>query len=184
MGKLSVANSRYRYINEGEWPSGSVDIHHVIVRKSLVKPFFLLPIACFFFFSFKVMENSVTLFLWSFLLGGLLVILFLLWKPVNKESVIIMPAFGVQLETHYSSGRITRRFIPAGDILRPVLLECVTPITCYWSLSLFGRGKEELMLVFKELRLRPPMKMLLPIWKALCASIDKKESPTAYRDDG
>ncbi|XVF62309.1 hypothetical protein PTKIN_Ptkin08bG0207000 [Pterospermum kingtungense] len=60
-----------------------------------------------------------------------------------------MPAFGVQLETHYSSGRITRRFIPAGDILKPVLLECVTPVTCYRSLSLLVHGKEELMLVFK-----------------------------------
>lgn len=86
-----------------------------------------------------------------------------------------MPAFGVQLETHYTSGRIIRRFIPAGEILKPVLLECVTPVTCYWSLSLLVRGKEELVLVFKELH--PPMKMLLPIWKALCASIDNKEGP-------
>ncbi|XP_022741006.1 uncharacterized protein LOC111292741 isoform X2 [Durio zibethinus] len=187
MGKISIANSRYSYINEGEWPSGSVDIHNIIVRKSFVKSFFvpilvfvlLLPIASYFF-SFK--ENSATLLLWSFLLSGLLVILLLLWKPVDKESVIIMPAFGVQLETHYSSGRIIRRFIPAGEILKPVLLECVTPVTCYWSLSLLVRGKEELMLVFKELR--PPTKMLLPVWKALCASIDNKESPVTYREDG
>ncbi|XP_040945429.1 uncharacterized protein [Gossypium hirsutum] len=67
-----------------------------------------------------------------------------------SESVIIMPAFGVQLETHYTSGRIIRRFIPAGEILKPVLLECVTPVTCYWSLSLLVRGKEELVLVFKD----------------------------------
>ncbi|XVF18151.1 hypothetical protein REPUB_Repub10bG0187500 [Reevesia pubescens] len=184
MGKISVVNSGYSYINEGELPSGSVDIHHVIVRRSFRKAFFvpilLLPIACFYFFSFK--ENSATLRFWSLLLSGLLVILLFLWKPVDKESVIIMPAFGVQLETHYSSGRIIRRFIPAGEILKPVLLECVTPVTCYWSLSLLVRGKEELMLVFKELR--PPMKMLLPIWKALCASIDNKESPVTYSEDG
>ncbi|XVF59899.1 hypothetical protein PTKIN_Ptkin07bG0313000 [Pterospermum kingtungense] len=178
MGKISIADSRYSYINEDERPSELVDIHHVIVRKSFPRAFFvailLLPIVCSFF-SFK--ENSATLLLWSFLLSGLLllVILLFLWKPVVKESVIIMPAFGVQLETYYSSGRITRRFIPAGEILKPVLLECVTPVTCYWSLSLLVRGKEELMLVFKELR--PPMKMLLPVWKALCGSIDNKESP-------
>ena len=47
------------------------------------------------------------------------------------------------------SGRIIRRFIPAGEILKPVLLECVTPVNCYWSLSLLVSGKEELMLVFK-----------------------------------
>lgn len=103
-----------------------------------------------------------------------------LWKPVKQESVIIMPALGVQLETHFLSGRTTRRFFPIGKILRPVLLECVTPLTCYWSLSLIVRDEGELMLVFKELR--PPVKMLVPIWKALCATIDCKESPDA--DDG
>ncbi|CAL5371408.1 unnamed protein product [Camellia sinensis] len=41
-----------------------------------------------------------------------------------KESIIIMPAFGVQLETHYSR------------------------------------------------ELHPPVKMLIPIWKALCAATD------------
>lgn len=47
------------------------------------------------------------------------------------------------------SGRIIRRFFPLGKILRPVLLECVTPITCYWSLSLVVRDEGELTLVFK-----------------------------------
>ncbi|MBA0643202.1 hypothetical protein Goklo_027513 [Gossypium klotzschianum] len=135
------------YIHEGKWPPGSVDIH--IIEKSLRKAVFvailLIPIACIFL-SLKL-----------------------------SESVIIMPVFGVQLETHYTSGRIIRRFIPAGEILKPVLLECVTPVTCYWSLSLLVRGKEELVLVFKELH--PPMKMLLPVWKALCDSIDNKEGP-------
>ncbi|CAL5371269.1 unnamed protein product [Camellia sinensis] len=81
------------------------------------------------------------------------------------ESIIIMPAFGVQLETHYSrcqtgkrkswfnDGRITHRFIPIEKILKPVLNECVTPVT-----------------FFKELH--PPVKMLIPIWKALCAATD------------
>ncbi|XVE87549.1 hypothetical protein DITRI_Ditri18aG0126400 [Diplodiscus trichospermus] len=183
MGKISVANSRYIYINEDKWPSGSVDIHHVAVRRSSLKAFFvailLLPITCYFF-PFK--ENSAAPFLWSFMLCGLLLILLLLWKPVEKESVIIMPAFGVQLETHYSSGRIVRRFIPAGEILKPVLLECVTPVTCYWSLCLLVREKEELMLVFQELR--PPLKMLLPLWKSLSASIDNKEIPVTNREAG
>ncbi|KAF9603111.1 hypothetical protein IFM89_033836 [Coptis chinensis] len=34
------------------------------------------------------------------------------------------------------------------DILRPMLNECVTPVTCYWSLALIMRGEAELMLVF------------------------------------
>ncbi|KAE8710089.1 WUSCHEL related homeobox 13 isoform 1 [Hibiscus syriacus] len=169
MGKISMA-----YIHEGEWPPGTVDIH--IVKKSLRKAvsvaILLLPFACIFL-SFR--EISATLILWRLLLSGhFVILLLLLWNPVHKESVVIMPAFGVQLETYYASGRIIRRFIPAGEILKPVLLECVTPVTCYWSLSLLVRGKEELVLVFKELR--PPMKMLLPVWKALCASMENKES--------
>ncbi|KAL3376129.1 hypothetical protein AABB24_002861 [Solanum stoloniferum] len=91
-------------------------------------------------------------------------------KPVKKESVLILPAFGVQLETQYGSGKTVRQFVPISRILKPVLTECVTPVTCYWSLSLIIRGEEELMLVFKELR--PPVKMLAPIWKALCAAIE------------
>ncbi|CAL5371404.1 unnamed protein product [Camellia sinensis] len=78
-----------------------------------------------------------------------------------KESIIIMPAFGVQLETHYSrcqtgerkswfnDGRIIHRFIPIEKILKPVLNECVTPVTRYWNLSLIVREEEELELVFK-----------------------------------
>ncbi|GMI86305.1 hypothetical protein like AT4G35530 [Hibiscus trionum] len=184
MGKISMT-----YIREGEWPPGSVDIH--VVKKSLRKAVFvailLLPFACIFL---SLKEISATLILWRLLLSGQFVmLLLLLWNPVHKESVIIMPAFGVQLETHYASGRIIRRFIPAGEILKPVLLECVTPVTCYWSLSLLVRGKEELVLVFKgsqslivrisrnRRKVSYAMKMLLPVWKALCASMENKENP-------
>jgi phosphatidylinositol glycan class H protein len=47
------------------------------------------------------------------------------------------------------SGKIIRRFVPIDKILKPALLECVTPVTCYWSLSLIVREEAELMLVFK-----------------------------------
>ncbi|CAM8995963.1 unnamed protein product [Rhodiola kirilowii] len=65
--------------------------------------------------------------------------------------------------------KVVRRFVPTGKLLQPVLNECVTTVTCYWSLSTVIHGEEELLLVFKELR--PPVKMLVPVWKALCASI-------------
>ncbi|KAF8410642.1 hypothetical protein HHK36_003174 [Tetracentron sinense] len=80
------------------------------------------------------------------------------------------------------SRRVIRRFVPIGNILKPVLNECVTPVTCYWSLALIVRGEEELMLVIKELR--PPVKMLVPIWKALCAATDSKESADTVTEDG
>lgn len=95
----------------------------------------------------------------------------------------------------FYSGRVHRKFVPTGKILRPVLNECVTPVTCYWSLALLLRDDYGLMLVFKvngpafskfsgarygvnglkELilqNLNPPAKMLIPIWKALCAFVD------------
>ncbi|XP_024459234.1 uncharacterized protein LOC18100686 isoform X1 [Populus trichocarpa] len=98
----------------------------------------------------------------------------------DRESVVVIPTFGVQLETHDVSGRIVHRFIPIGKILKPVLLECVSPVTCYWSLSLLLRGEAELMLVFEELR--PPVKMLIPIWKALCDASGIKEGSDTWKD--
>lgn len=50
-----------------------------------------------------------------------------------------------------NSGRVIRHFVPISKILKPVLNECVTPVTCYWSLALIIRGEEQLMLVFKVL---------------------------------
>ena len=47
------------------------------------------------------------------------------------------------------SGKVIRRFVPIDKILKPVLLECVTPVTCYWTLSLIVRGESEMVLVFK-----------------------------------
>ncbi|AES77207.1 GPI-GlcNAc transferase complex, PIG-H component [Medicago truncatula] len=57
-------------------------------------------------------------------------------------------------------GKVTRRFVPIDRILKPVLLECVTPVTCYWTLSLIVREESEMVLVYK---------------KALCAATDNKD---------
>ncbi|XP_057492349.1 uncharacterized protein LOC130777928 isoform X1 [Actinidia eriantha] len=167
-----IANGRYKYIHDDHKDSiEAIDAHHVVVRTSNSRVFFvglsaLLLTATAVSLSL-LKEKSFLILLWSLLLSALLVKLFLR-KPVEKESIIIMSALGVQLETQYGSGRIVRRFIPIDNILKPVLNECVTPVTCYWCLSLIVRGDEELTLVFKELR--PPVKMLIPIWKALCAA--------------
>lgn len=53
----------------------------------------------------------------------------------------------------YCSGKVIRRFVPVDKILKPVLLECLTPVTCYWSLSLIVKGEDELLLVFKVILL-------------------------------
>ena len=47
------------------------------------------------------------------------------------------------------SGKVIRRFIPVDKILKPVLVEHVTPLTCYWSLCLLMREEAELTPVFK-----------------------------------
>uniref|UniRef100_A0A0E0PI09 Phosphatidylinositol N-acetylglucosaminyltransferase subunit H conserved domain-containing protein n=1 Tax=Oryza rufipogon TaxID=4529 RepID=A0A0E0PI09_ORYRU len=112
-----------------------------------------------------LMEGLSTGSVWS-IAFGILVAKCLQYKPVKKESVVIMPTFGVQLEIHFWSGRVHRRFVPIGKILKPLLNECVTPVTCYWSLALLLRDEEELRLVFQKSH--PPVKMLVPVWKALC----------------
>ncbi|KAH7849606.1 hypothetical protein Vadar_020314 [Vaccinium darrowii] len=172
-------NSRYTYVHEDQKGNlEAIDAHHILLRKGNSK-FVLLFLSAILLtttaFSLSTLKHgeSSNILLWSLLLSTTLVIVFLR-KPVEKESVIIMPAFGVQLETHYRSGGTIHRFIPIDKILKPVLNECVTPVTCYWSLSLILREEEELLLVFKELR--PPVKMLIPVWKALCVATDSLET--------
>ncbi|KAM1062449.1 hypothetical protein ACFX13_027435 [Malus domestica] len=180
----SITNSRYTYLHDCKRPCEAVDVHHIIVRKSGAKGLFVYLFAVVIlataFYVFFVKEKSAIIVLWSLLLDAFLVKL--LQKSVEKESIMVMPAFGVQLETHYVSGKIIRRFVPMDKILKPVVLECVTPVTCYWSLSFIVHGEAELVLVFKELR--PPMKMLVPIWKALCAATGTKGSSNACTEDG
>ncbi|CAL1384265.1 unnamed protein product [Linum trigynum] len=95
-------------------------------------------------------DKSPFALLWSLLLSSILLKLGI-GKSVLKESVLIMPHFGVQLETHYRSGRISRRFVPVpvSTILKPLLLEHVNPVTSYWVLSLILLKEEELTPVFK-----------------------------------
>jgi GPI-GlcNAc transferase complex, PIG-H component len=47
------------------------------------------------------------------------------------------------------SGRIDSKFLPMGKILKPVLNERVTPVTCYWSLALLLHDEDQLTLVFQ-----------------------------------
>lgn len=178
MAEKSIVNSRYMYIHEtGKWPSQTqtVDIHHLFRRKN--RRWIIL--ACF---SAVLLLNAFYLLIGQdilvsvllYMIIGVAIIRLLRNKFVEKESVVIIPAFGVQFETHYRSGRAVRRFVPIDKILKPILNECVTPVTCYWSLALILREEDELMLVFKTLQ--PPLKMLLPIWKALCAATVSSES--------
>lgn len=182
MASSSLSSKRYTYIHESgsETRRGAIDIHHVIINRSrstgyprlMGLAFFLVILGASMYF-FLDKDNPLRTLSWSCLLSGFFVVI-QSRKLVKKESVIIMPSFGIQLETQYLSGKTVSRFIPIGKILKPVLVECVTPVTCYWSLSLFLRDKEQLTLVFKELR--PSLKMLVPIWKALCAVTGTEQS--------
>lgn len=67
--------------------------------------------------------------------------------PRMLLSQILLGAYYVLVS--YCSGKVLRRFVPVDKILKPVLLECLTPVTCYWSLSLIVQGEDELLLVFK-----------------------------------
>ncbi|KAJ9551129.1 hypothetical protein OSB04_015174 [Centaurea solstitialis] len=197
---LTISNARFTYVHDdGKFlPSNAVDTHHIVARRGVVKPIaiylFVMLLVAYAIFLHLEKGKPVTTVIWSVFVGALLIKL-LIWSSIVKgedlrqvliligaESVVIMPAFGVQLETHYGSGRINRCFIPVSKILKPVLNECVTPVTCCWCLSLLVHEKDELTLVFKEFR--PPLKMLVPIWKALCAATDHQEISDLFREDG
>ncbi|KAK6150600.1 hypothetical protein DH2020_015532 [Rehmannia glutinosa] len=169
MDPLVITKGRYTYAHDvKKGPPEAIDVHHIMVAGNITSVCqVLMP------------DKPVASVLWSFTLAGF-TLRQLLRKQVEKESVVILPAFGVQLETTYKSGRTVHHFVPIGKILKPVLNECVTPVTCYWTLSLILRGEEELLLVFKELY--PPVTMLVPIWKALCAAIDDKKCTGMHSD--
>ncbi|MED6143476.1 hypothetical protein PIB30_006738 [Stylosanthes scabra] len=176
MVKFSISKGRYTYTHDQKYPCENVDIHHIILKSCRANYVFVYTLAVLLLASALYLcilgGKSISIVYYSMLFDIFLVKL-LLPKPVKKESVVIMPAFGVQLETHYMSGKIIRCFVPIDKILKPVLVECVTPVTCYWTLSLMIRGESEMVLVFKNLR--PPVKMLVHVWKALCAATDIKE---------
>lgn len=175
-------SSRYEYIHEkGKWDSQTVDIHHVVARKKVFKLAACFPLVFVISVFYTLLGQDKSAFVpLLYLVIGALFIRLLRRTLVKRESVVIIPGFGVQLETHYRSGRDVRRFVPIDKILKPLLNECVTPVTCYWSLALILSDEDELMLVFGKLR--PPLKMLVPIWKALCASTDSGESLKAFPD--
>lgn len=163
--------------------SMGVDVHEVFVKKSRLR--IVLSYIGIVFLLVNVSQpllakESLSLgSVWN-IIFAVLVAKCLQYKPVKKESVVIMPAFGVQLEIHFWSGRVDRRFVPIGKILKPLINECVTPVTCYWSLALLLRDEEELLLVFQKSH--PPVKILVPVWKALCTLTNSK-CPSPSRAD-
>jgi phosphatidylinositol glycan class H protein len=158
-----------------EEPRKIVDGHHIIVKGSNALVLFVcITILTLLTLALHHYSGIVrTSFFWRILVGARFVYS-VYQKQVVKESVVIIPAFGIQLETRYRGGRVVHNFVPVDEILKPVLNEHVTPFTCYWSLGLVVRGKEELVLAFKQVR--PPVKMLAPIWKALCAATTTEET--------
>ncbi|CAA7398227.1 unnamed protein product [Spirodela intermedia] len=170
MSKIACSDSRYTYYREIRNGSlQTIDVHEIIVARSNGRIIFL----CASILLLLLHQESQVIYIVGALLLSILVIISSQLRVVQKERVVIMPAFGVQLETYYWSGRVSRRLLSVGKILRPVLNEIVTPVRCYWSLALVLDGHEELMPVFQESQ--PPVKMLAPIWKALCAATGGEE---------
>ncbi|XP_075501620.1 uncharacterized protein LOC142539792 isoform X1 [Primulina tabacum] len=179
MGQSTIRRGRFTYVHDvNGGPPEAIDVHHIFVsntwcRMSHLCTYALLFAIPGFLLLHHPQDTLVAVTFWGFISAG-----FLLWVSLRRqikkaESVIIFAAFGVQLETMFKSGRTVRHFVPISKILKPVLVECVTPFSCYWSLSLIIRGEEELLPVFKGLY--PPVKMLVPIWKALCVAIANGE---------
>ncbi|XP_073065580.1 uncharacterized protein [Primulina eburnea] len=182
MEQFTIRRGRYAYVHDVNGsPPEAIDVHHILIsntwcRMSHLCTYALLFAIPGFLFLRHPQGTLVAVTFWSLVFAG-----FLSWvslrRQIKKESVIILAAFGVQLETMFGSGRTVRHFIPISKILKPVLVECITPFSCYWSLSLIVRGEEELLPVLKGLY--PPVKMLVPIWKALSVAIANGEcNPT------
>ncbi|KAM7256449.1 hypothetical protein ACFE04_012190 [Oxalis oulophora] len=174
MSKVKFANARYTYMHDvTEEPQKIVDCHHIIAKVSNALVFFVfITFLTLLALALCLYSGTEGFSLSLFILFGARFVYSIYQKQVVKESVVIIPAFGIQLETRYRSGKVVHNFVPVDDILKPVLNENVTPFTCYWSLGFIIRDKEELVLAFKNIR--PPVKMLAPVWKALCVATNTK----------
>ncbi|KAL6552237.1 hypothetical protein OROGR_008391 [Orobanche gracilis] len=160
MEPLIMTKGRYTYVHDvKKGPPEAIDAHHIMVARRISGVLMFCTFALLFTIAGLLVllllqvlmpDKPFSSALCSFILAGFLSRR-LLRKQLEKESVVIFPAFGVQLETTYRSGKTVRHFVPIGKILKPVLNECVTPVTCYWSLSLILHGEEQLLLVFKRI---------------------------------
>ncbi|XP_078445486.1 phosphatidylinositolglycan-like protein isoform X2 [Wolffia australiana] len=185
MSKIVCSDGQYTYYrhHHKEDPLG-IDIHEIIIDKSscgiIIKSAFILILTFCFCNSVLFPQDSQGM-LFGAIFISILVTLSSLMRKVTKECVVIIPSLGIQLETYYWSGRTRRRLISVGKILKPILNEIVTPIRCYWSLALILDGHEDLTLVFQELQ--PPVKILAPIWKALCDAAKYEENDVVNREE-
>lgn len=170
-----ATNSRYSYACEHALESGFplINTHRIIVkrRKLRARLSYLFALMLVLAFSYSVLFSVVTVAVglqWVILLYGVVSII-LQQNSVEEEAVVVMPTFGVQLETFYYSGKVHRRFVPLKRILAAVINEAVTPTSCYYYLALLLQDDTKLVLAFQEVR--PPLSMLVPIWKVLCEAV-------------
>ncbi|KAH7433445.1 hypothetical protein KP509_07G070200 [Ceratopteris richardii] len=170
---------RYSYLCEQSDERGfpTVNTHRVIVNrgsKLRARISYLLPLALVLAPTYSLLFSAFPValgFQWLVLICGLF-LLVLQRNGVEEEAVVVMPTFGVQLETTYFSGKVHRQFVPLKHILAAVINEAVTPTSCYYYLALLVRDDSKLILAFKEVR--PPLHMLVPIWRALREAIGNK----------
>ncbi|KAM3407579.1 hypothetical protein ACQJBY_001142 [Aegilops geniculata] len=99
--KGETSSGMYTYKHHGD---KGVDIHEIFVKKSRTRVLLsycglilLLAIVCR---SLLGKEKLCLESVWS-VTFGILVAKCLQYKPVKKESVVIMPSFGVQLQIHF-----------------------------------------------------------------------------------
>lgn len=171
-------SNNYSYVCE-EDPDGSriITRHHIIAKRKWVPEFLawstvivLMTFICTLLLPIPAVAQG------SSLIGTVLLCVLsaavIHGNSIEEETVVVMPTLGVQLETCYKSGKVSRRFVPIGDILAAVINEAVTPFTCYSYLALVLRDERKLALVFQGLR--PPLDMLVPTWKSLCSAVRGK----------
>ncbi|CAD5166699.1 unnamed protein product [Musa acuminata subsp. malaccensis] len=134
MSQGLLCHRKYNYNNlDGKGLFQAIDAHDVIVKCRLQIFLSYFGVAVFLTITFYLimMKDLCVSSIWKTLVCFLMAKV-LHYNPVKNESVVIMPAFGVQHETHYWSGRVIRCFVPLSKILKPVLNEYVTPMTFFF----------------------------------------------------
>ncbi|CAI0415137.1 unnamed protein product [Linum tenue] len=163
MNESSITTPRFTYINDQKGPSAAIDMHHVIVRQSNLKALLVCLLAFCFpangFYLFMVLWKSIAPFRAS--------------EQDCKASVAGACESGHLLLAFvydFAEGRRTDSGFQGMHTSSSHFSDFQNPLQLAF---MFG---DSYAVVVQELH--PPLKMLVPIWKALCGAVsgDKDSS--------
>jgi len=93
---------------------------------------------------------------------------------VQAESVTVMQQVGVLLQTHFTSGRVERRFLEWNAIDSIIINEAVSSCEVFFYMAFILTDKDRLTVVFP--RLLPKLAMLEEVYNGMHGMVSQREN--------